>query len=42
MADESIDVTIIEPNESYYTCYMSNEVLAAHRTWSRSGTATMV
>jgi sulfide dehydrogenase [flavocytochrome c] flavoprotein subunit len=32
MADESIDVTIIEPNEYYYTCYMSNEVLSGHRT----------
>jgi sulfide dehydrogenase [flavocytochrome c] flavoprotein subunit len=31
MADEGIDVTIIEPNESYYTCYMSNEVLSGHR-----------
>jgi sulfide dehydrogenase [flavocytochrome c] flavoprotein subunit len=32
MADESIDVTIIEPNDSYYTCYMSNEVLGGKRT----------
>jgi sulfide dehydrogenase [flavocytochrome c] flavoprotein chain len=32
MADESIDVTIIEPNEEYYTCYMSNEVLSGERT----------
>ncbi len=32
MADEGIDVTIIEPNEHYYTCYMSNEVLGGHRT----------
>jgi sulfide dehydrogenase [flavocytochrome c] flavoprotein subunit len=31
MADESIDVTIIEPNKEYYTCYMSNEVLSGHR-----------
>jgi sulfide dehydrogenase [flavocytochrome c] flavoprotein chain len=31
MADESIDVTIIEPNEEYYTCYMSNEVLGGER-----------
>jgi len=32
LADPSIDVTIIEPNEAYYTCYMSNEVIAGHRT----------
>ncbi len=32
MADESIDVTIIEPNEDYYTCYLSNEVLSGERT----------
>jgi sulfide dehydrogenase [flavocytochrome c] flavoprotein chain len=32
MADDSIDVTIIEPNEEYYTCYMSNEVLGGERT----------
>jgi len=32
MADEGIDVTIIEPNKEYYTCYMSNEVLGGHRT----------
>jgi sulfide dehydrogenase [flavocytochrome c] flavoprotein subunit len=32
MADEGIDVTIIEPNEHYHTCYMSNEVLGGHRT----------
>ena len=31
MADESIDVTIIEPNENYYTCYLSNEVLGGDR-----------
>jgi len=31
MADESIDVTIIEPNETYYTCYLSNEVLGGDR-----------
>ena len=31
MADESIDVTIIEPNEEYYTCYLSNEVLSGER-----------
>jgi sulfide dehydrogenase [flavocytochrome c] flavoprotein subunit len=32
MADDSIDVTIIEPNEHYYTCYMSNEVISGVRT----------
>jgi len=31
MADESIDVTIIEPNEHYYTCYFSNEVISGER-----------
>ena len=31
-ADSSIDVTIVEPNKEYYTCYMSNEVLSGHRT----------
>ena len=32
MADSGIDVTLIEPNETYHTCYMSNEVLSGHRT----------
>ena len=32
MADSSIDVTIIEANKHYYTCYMSNEVLSGVRT----------
>ena len=32
MADAGIDVTLIEPNETYHTCYMSNEVLSGHRT----------
>jgi sulfide dehydrogenase [flavocytochrome c] flavoprotein subunit len=32
MADSSVDVTLIEPNTEYYTCYMSNEVLSGHRT----------
>ncbi len=32
MADSSIDVTVIEPNANYYTCFMSNEVLSGHRT----------
>jgi len=31
MADDSIDVTIVEPNKEYYTCYMSNEVLSGER-----------
>jgi sulfide dehydrogenase [flavocytochrome c] flavoprotein subunit len=31
MADDSIDVTIIEPNKEYYTCYMSNEVISGVR-----------
>ncbi len=29
--DPSIDVTVIEPNEHYYTCYMSNEVIGGDR-----------
>ncbi len=32
MADAGIDVTIIEPNKEYYTCYLSNEVLSGDRT----------
>lgn len=31
LADSSIDVTLIEPNEVYYTCYLSNEVLGGER-----------
>ncbi len=31
-ADPSIEVTLIEPNEYYYTCFMSNEILAGERT----------
>ena len=31
MADAGIDVTIIEPNKHYYTCFMSNEVLGGNR-----------
>jgi sulfide dehydrogenase [flavocytochrome c] flavoprotein subunit len=31
-ADPSIDVTLIEANQHYYTCYMSNEVLSGDRT----------
>ena len=30
-ADSSIDVTLIEPNKHYYTCYLSNEVLGGDR-----------
>lgn len=30
--DPSIEVTLIEPNANYYTCFMSNEVLAGERT----------
>ncbi|MDH5484136.1 MAG: NAD(P)/FAD-dependent oxidoreductase [Gammaproteobacteria bacterium] len=31
MADSSINVTLIEPNKNYYTCFMSNEVLGGGR-----------
>ncbi len=31
MADSSIDVTLIEVNKHYHTCFMSNEVLAGSR-----------
>ena len=31
-ADSSIEVTLIEPNEHYYTCFMSNEVLGGDRS----------
>ena len=30
-ADPSIDVTLIEANKHYYTCYLSNEVLSGDR-----------
>ena len=30
-ADPTVEVTLIEPNEHYYTCYMSNEVIGGHR-----------
>ena len=30
-ADPSVEVTVIEPNEHYYTCYLSNEVLGGNR-----------
>jgi len=29
--DSSVDVTIVEPNEAYYTCYFSNEVIGGER-----------
>jgi len=29
--DSSIDVTIVESNKDYYTCFMSNEVIGGHR-----------
>lgn len=32
MADSSIDVTVIEPNKNYHTCFMSNEVLGGVRS----------
>ncbi len=30
--DSSIDVTVVEPNPEYFTCYFSNEVLSGERT----------
>jgi len=30
--DPSIEVTLIEPNANYFTCFMSNEVLSGDRT----------
>jgi sulfide dehydrogenase [flavocytochrome c] flavoprotein subunit len=32
IADPSLDVTLIEANEHYYTCYLSNEVLSGERS----------
>ncbi|MET0051620.1 MAG: FCSD flavin-binding domain-containing protein [Candidatus Thiodiazotropha sp.] len=32
MADPTIEVTLIEANKDYYTCYMSNEVLSGDRS----------
>lgn len=32
LANPDIDVTLIEPNELYHTCFMSNEVLGGERT----------
>jgi len=31
-ADSSVEVTLIEPNKHYYTCFMSNEVIGGDRT----------
>lgn len=31
MADSSIEVTVIEANKNYFTCYLSNEVLSGER-----------
>ncbi len=31
MADSSVDVTLVEPNKDYYTCFFSNEVISGHR-----------
>ena len=31
LADKAIDVTLIEKNQHYYTCFMSNEVLGGER-----------
>ncbi|UHD16606.1 FCSD flavin-binding domain-containing protein [Thiocapsa bogorovii] len=33
MADSSIDVTVIEPDKEYITCYLSNEVLGGDRAF---------
>ncbi len=32
MADPSVEVTLIEANKHYHTCYLSNEVLSGDRT----------
>ncbi len=32
MLDPSVEVTLIEQNKNYFTCYMSNEVLSGERT----------
>jgi len=31
MEDPNIDVTIVEPNETYHTCFLSNEILGGNR-----------
>jgi sulfide dehydrogenase [flavocytochrome c] flavoprotein subunit len=33
MADANIDVTVIEPNDTYVTCYLSNEVIGGDRAY---------
>ncbi len=32
MADPTIEVTLIEPNKHYYSCFLSNEVISGHRS----------
>lgn len=32
MMDPGVEVTVIEPNKHYHTCFMSNEVLSGERT----------
>lgn len=32
MMDSSVEVTLIEANKNYYTCFLSNEVLSGERT----------
>lgn len=32
MMDSSVEVTLIEANKEYYTCFMSNEVIGGHRS----------
>ncbi|OQX42945.1 MAG: cytochrome C, partial [Candidatus Sedimenticola endophacoides] len=32
MADANVEVTLIEANKHYHTCYLSNEVLSGERT----------
>jgi sulfide dehydrogenase [flavocytochrome c] flavoprotein subunit len=31
LGDSSIDVTLVEPGEAYYTCFLSNEVIGGNR-----------
>ncbi len=33
--DPSLDVTLIEANKEYHTCFMSNEVIGGHRTMAQ-------
>ncbi len=35
MMDSSVDVTLIETNRDYFTCFTSNEVLSGHRKMSQ-------